>query len=123
MTNQWQNWDGQNITKRLTTAGNLALLDAAELLLDLSQDVVPVDEEPLFKSGAVDSDGPEAVVSYDTPYAVKQHEDLTLNHPKADMGQGGKYLEGPLNDNSRRLLEAVRDTLISQTGLDWKLTT
>ena len=34
-------------------------------------------------------------VSYDTPYAVRQHEDLTLRH---DAGRKAKYLEDPMNE-------------------------
>jgi len=34
-------------------------------------------------------------VSYNTPYAVYQHEDLTLHHEK---GRKAKYLEDVIND-------------------------
>ena len=35
-----------------------------------------------------------AAVSYDTPYAIRQHEDLSYKH---DAGRKAKYLEDPLN--------------------------
>jgi hypothetical protein len=117
----WKGWSGDQVARAIRSAGGLGLADAADQLLDLSKEVVPVDQEDLIMSGATDVDpaAMEAVVSYDTPYAVRQHEDTALNHPKADLGQGAKYLEKPLADNQQALLETIRDTLDSQTGLKW----
>ena len=50
----------------------------------------------LERSGvaSVDAGALRAAVSYDTPYAVYQHEGLDFAHPN---GRRSKYLEGPLN--------------------------
>ncbi|WP_086765337.1 minor capsid protein [Streptomyces bobili] len=72
------------------------LLLAAEHVLQQAQEVVPLDEGPLQNSGTVSVDGSTltAVVSYDTPYAVRQHEELDYRHAP---GRTAKYLENPLN--------------------------
>lgn len=69
------------------------LQDAAELILAASRDLVPLEEGTLERSGRVTTDGVSRVaISYDTPYAVRQHEDLTLRHTG---GRSAKYLERP----------------------------
>lgn len=74
----------------------------AQNILGESQKLVPVDAGTLQKSGAikVDSQNLIAQISYNTPYALKQHEDATLNHPK---GGEAKYLERPFNEKSGEL--------------------
>lgn len=69
------------------------LRKAMEHLLGESRRVVPIEEGTLERSGAVAMDGLEGAVSYDGPYAVRQHEELDWRH---DPGRQAKYLEGPL---------------------------
>jgi len=68
---------------------------AAEHVLGASRALVPLEEGTLERSGHTDVDAADltAAVSYDTPYAVRQHEELTWRH--AD-GRQAKYLETPL---------------------------
>lgn len=40
-------------------------------------------------------------ITFNTPYALRQHEDLNLNHPR---GGGPKYLENPFNRNKKKIL-------------------
>jgi hypothetical protein len=72
------------------------LLLAAEHVLQVSNEVVPLDESELQRSGVASVDEPSltAMVSYDTPYAVRQHEELTWRHAP---GRTAKYLENSLN--------------------------
>lgn len=72
------------------------LLLAAEHVLQVSNEVVPLDESPLQQSGTASVDPPSltAMVSYDTPYAVRQHEELNYRHAP---GRTAKYLENSLN--------------------------
>jgi len=60
---------------------------------------VPIEEATLERSGVATVDEGEltAAVSYDTPYAVRQHEELTYRH---DAGRTAKYLEGPLTEQA-----------------------
>ena len=60
---------------------------------------VPHEEGTLERSrkSTVDPDALRGCVSYDTPYAVAQHEDLTLAH---DDGRTAKYLERAFNSET-----------------------
>ncbi|WP_218004735.1 minor capsid protein [Microtetraspora niveoalba] len=79
---------------------------AAEHLLKVSRDLVPHEEGTLERSGVASVDEGElrAAVSYDAPYAVRQHEDLTLKH---DEGRQAKYLEEPMDTERQTMLDLV----------------
>lgn len=70
------------------------LVDAAEHLLQVSRTEVPHEQGDLERSGAVTQDQAEGTVavSYDRPYAVVQHEELSYRHAP---GRKAKYLEDP----------------------------
>lgn len=82
--------------KRVTDAGKRGLLTAGEHILGVSNDQVPHEEGDLERSGAVSQDDStgRTAISYDTDYAVRQHEDMTLQH---DSGRNAKFLENALN--------------------------
>lgn len=86
------------------TRRGLAL--AGEHILGESRKLVPHEEGTLERSGAVvvHPDELAVTVSYDTPYAVRQHEDLSLKH---DDGRQAKYLEDPLNTESVTALDII----------------
>ncbi|MEV0619598.1 hypothetical protein AB0I81_40210 [Nonomuraea sp. NPDC050404] len=79
---------------------------ALEHLLGESRKIVPLEESTLSDSGvpSIDEKNLKGAVSYDTPYAVRQHEDMTLKH---DEGRSAKYLEGPLREERDTMLELV----------------
>lgn len=79
---------------------------AAEYVLGRSRVQVPIDEGTLERSGVatVDESDLTAAVSYDTPYAVRQHEELTYRH---DPGRKAKYLEDPLNESTGTVAEII----------------
>lgn len=81
-----------------------------EVILDESQKLVPVDTGVLKDSGTVQSNKREqsVTISYNTPYARKQHEDNTLNHPK---GGQAKYLERPFDEKSGEAESYIVDEL------------
>jgi threonine synthase len=74
----------------------------ANVILGESQKLVPVETGTLKNSGTVSLDKKNkiATISYNTPYARKQHEDNTLKHPR---GGQAKYLERPFNEKSDEL--------------------
>lgn len=82
----------------------------AEVILGESQQLVPVDTGLLKDSGLVSTDKKNQIVTiaYNTPYARKQHEDMTLNHPK---GGQAKYLERPFNEKSGELETYVGESI------------
>ncbi|MFM9368139.1 hypothetical protein [Streptomyces sp. Da 82-17] len=79
---------------------------AAEYVLGRSRAQVPIDEATLERSGVatVDENDLTAAVSYDTPYAVRQHEELTYRH---DPGRKAKYLEDPLNESASTVAQII----------------
>lgn len=85
---------------------------AAERLLALSAEQVPLDIGTLQGSGAVvPATDPErgAQVVYDTPYAARLHE-----HPEYDFqgGRKGKYVEDPAVENRKELGDIIRKEVL-----------
>ncbi|MEU7340545.1 hypothetical protein [Streptomyces sp. NPDC007074] len=78
----------------------------AEHLLQVSRARVPIEEGTLERSGvvSVDESSLTAAVSYDTPYAVRQHEELDYRH---DAGREAKYLEKPFREESDTITEII----------------
>jgi len=99
-------FNGAPAARAMREGAARGLLLAAEHVLQQSQEIVPLDESPLMQSGTASVDPPSltAAVSYDTPYAVKQHEDLSLRHAP---GRTGKYLERPLNASRSEVLALI----------------
>lgn len=84
--------------KRITQNGSRKGTHMAlDHLASVSKDQVPLDQGPLKNSCYVDvnEDGSQGTVSYDTPYAVLQHENTHFSHQR---GRKAKYLEDPVND-------------------------
>ena len=89
------------ITGIVRQAGLQALHETNKMLLDEANKTVPLDTGLLKDTGDVSSSYQQlkSVISYDTPYAVKVHEDPTLNF----KGQGRhKWLEKTLLENGRQ---------------------
>lgn len=75
-----------------------ALQDVGEYILEESNRVVPHEVGDLQDSGRVSVDDKVVAISYDTPYAVVQHEDMTFKH---DAGRKAKFLEDAISDASQ----------------------
>ncbi|MFI8299988.1 hypothetical protein ACIGCZ_29090 [Streptomyces nigra] len=89
-------FDASGARGELRQAAAHGLFLGAEHVLGVSNDKVPLDEAALQRSGtaSVDDGSLTAMVSYDTPYAVRQHEELDYRHAP---GREAKYLENALN--------------------------
>ena len=85
---------------------------ALDHLASVSKDEVPLDQGPLKNSCYVDvsDDGSEGTVSYDTPYAVVQHENTWYRHQR---GRKAKYLEDPCNNKAvqQEMLQLMKQAL------------
>ncbi|MEU3097213.1 hypothetical protein ABZ690_21125 [Streptomyces sp. NPDC006967] len=92
-------WNGQAADRATRQGAVRGLRIGLEHLLQVSRDRVPIEEGTLERSGTVtvDEANLEGAVSFDTLYAVRQHEDMDLQH---DAGRTAKYLEGPLDEES-----------------------
>ncbi|MGE9695917.1 hypothetical protein ACQKFA_19370 [Streptomyces sp. CH6] len=99
-------WNGARALGAMQAGAVLGVRLAAEHVLTISRARVPIEEGTLERSGtaSVDEAGPVAAVSYDTPYAVRVHEDLTARH---DPGRGAKYLEAVVDEEGERALAII----------------
>jgi len=100
----------QNQIKHYETVGEEGIQEAAELLLQLSQPLVPIDTGALQASGSIVPDGKTVrYVTYEArseegyDYAPIQHEVLDFHH---EIGQA-KYLEQPFKENMEVFLEII----------------
>jgi hypothetical protein len=84
----------QQIERAGRAGAGRGLFLAGEHLLGEARDLAPHEEGDLARSGETSQSGLRVAVSFDTPYAVVQHEDMTLRH---DEGRTAKYLEKPMN--------------------------
>lgn len=82
---------------------------AAEHILGIAQDIVPIEEGVLASTlrVTVSDGGLRAAVSADTVYARRQHEELTWKHKP---GRQAKYIETPMiteRDMCLKIMAAV----------------
>lgn len=91
-------------SEQVRKAAAVALGDAAEFLLEQANRTIPHEEGTLERSGvaSVDEKALRAAVSYDTPYAVRQHEDTRLRH---DEGRRAKWLEATFKEKAAKVGE------------------
>lgn len=98
-------WQGRRLwTDRGRRAASRGLRLALEHILAESKKIVPLEEGTLERSGRVDVDGLDGAISFDTVYAVRQHEELTWKHLP---GRQAKYLEVPMMRERDRALEIM----------------
>lgn len=92
-------WEGRAWLERTKVAARDGVQKALEHTLGESNKVVPHDEGILERSGKVlmAPTGPQGAIVYDTPYAVRQHEEMTWKHAP---GRKAKYLEDAMNANT-----------------------
>ena len=99
-----------HLTAQLRTSANRALVETAEDALSEANDRVPYEEGHLARSGEVTAfpEQLKVAITYDTDYAVKQHEDPTLHHPR----QGEHHwLENTVEQNSQRYFAHIADSI------------
>ena len=123
-------WRIKEAVKTAEEAGLKALRTGAEAILTEAIDETPIDTGTLRRSGTVTVGalpdgaqvyeaaesgsnmkdafpGPEGkekavYISFNTPYARRQHEELGYQHPR---GGKAKYLEDPFNRNKKKVLK------------------
>ncbi len=100
------------------SGGYRALKDIADIIGDAAQLAAPKDTEELANSMLVNGNygSLEVSISFDTGnrYGIRQHEDLSLNHPH---GGQAKYLEAPFYELGASLLnQAIADEIRKELG-------
>lgn len=102
-------WHGQRLwTSRGRRLASEGLQRALEHGLSVSNQRIPLEEGTLERTGRVSVDGLNGVISYDTVYAVRQHEELTWRHLP---GRRAKYLESTMNDEREVMLQLIAVSL------------
>jgi hypothetical protein len=92
-------FDGKAASRRARRAVALGLNKWLDKVAAQSQVEVPKDQLPLARSMQTypaDAGKLAVGISYDTEYALRQHEELSYRHPTP--GTKAKYLEDPIND-------------------------
>jgi hypothetical protein len=97
-------WNGPKVAAAVQEGAERGVELGVEHLLQESRAVVPHEEGTLERSGTATTDGLQGAVSFDTPYAVRQHEDLTQKH---NEGRQAKYLEEPLEAEAETIQEII----------------
>ena len=92
-------WKGELLKHATNQAAINGLHDAAEHILAESKKQTPYDEGTLENSALIETsqNGLAVVISYNTPYAAKQHEELGYHHPRKGKA---KYLEDPIREEA-----------------------
>ena len=94
-------WHGEELKRAMRRAAARGIYLWAERVLEESRRIVPHNEGTLERAGTIVPASPSALtlsrqVVYDTPYAARQHEDLTYRHAP---GRSAKYLELPVAES------------------------
>lgn len=98
-------WQGSRLwTSRGRRLASEGLQRALEHTLGKAKAIVPLEEGTLERSGRVDVDGLNGAISFDTIYAVVQHESLDFKHLP---GRSAKYLEIPMNSEREVMLRLM----------------
>lgn len=99
---------------QLLEATPQALNAGSEYLLSEANLSVPHEDGTLERSGQASNDGrTRAAVSYDTPYAVRQHEDMSLRHD----GKGqAKWLENAMSRSAKTVGQIIATALRKGSG-------
>lgn len=103
--NATMSWEGSRLwTNRGRRLASEGLQRALEHTLGEANKLVPLDEGPLMQSGKVTVDGLNGTITYDTVYAVIQHENMEYKHAP---GRQAKYLEQPMNTERDTMLQIM----------------
>lgn len=85
------------------------LLVGGEHVLGVSNAQAPIEDGDMIRTGAVSQDGAtkRTAISYDTPYAPRQHEDMSLQH---DAGRNAKFLERAMMSERDKVIQIIATT-------------
>lgn len=104
-------WKGDEAQKKKVEAVQRGVYKWGEIVLERATRIVPLEEGTLMRSGTVHEPEPgklSVAITYDTPYAVVQHENLSYHH---DPGRQAKYLETPINETQDLGMKIVGDEM------------
>jgi len=103
-----QHWYTAETMGRVYGMSKSALIAAAGEILRVANKTVPFKEGMLAGSGAVDADDMKATISYDTPYAVRLHQNPQYQF---SFGRRGKWLELAFDEAGNDALVILAETM------------
>jgi hypothetical protein len=95
--------DLERVAKAAVTTAPTAAAKGMEHVRGVAAPLTPEETGRLVGSATVTVNGDEATITYDGPYARRQHEELTWRHEK---GQA-KYLEQPMHTEKPVVMQIV----------------
>lgn len=103
-------WEGRAWLARTRAAAAKGVELGLEHVLAEAKKIVPLEEGTLERSGKVTIDPAtlNGVITFETPYAVVQHERLDYKHAP---GRQAKYLETPMNTQREQVLAITAATI------------
>lgn len=103
-------WNDILANRAADEGGKDGLINAAEAILEASNQIVPYEQGELTGSGGVDFDfgAKLASVYYDTVYAARLHQNPKFNFQN---GRRGKYLATAFRQGQKRVLTSIGDGL------------
>ena len=105
--------DLSKVVDATSSGASKGVRNAVEFLLTEANKNVPHDEGTLERSGQATVSGTRGAVSYDTPYAVRQHEDMSLHHD----GKGrSKWLEVTMSQEADKVGQIIATAIRTELG-------
>lgn len=112
MSKSWELKVDKTIAKTVHAAAARGIAIAGEHVLGEANKTVPIEEGTpgLLGSGTVSTDPAnlKAAVTYDTPYAKRQHEEMSYRH---DEGRRAKWLELTMAEESGAVQKIIAATI------------
>ena len=105
-------WKGPAVSSAVRSKALQALVEGANIILDGSNQIAPIDEGTLIASGDVtlDEGSATATISYSAPYALIQHERGDFKHRN---GRKSKFLETSYKENLSRVQQHIASAIKS----------
>jgi len=97
-------WNADALLAQFEAAAEIGVFKASEVLLEQAAALAPHEEGILETSGTATADGLKGRVAFNTPYALRQHEEVGWRHAN---GRTAKYLERPANGFTEEFTEIV----------------
>lgn len=111
-------WYGEQIKKNVQRAMAKGLFVAGEVLLDEANTQVPYMDHILEASGESNTDGKQCIVSYETPYAERLHENPRDEDKPFNFMHGRKshWLSDAITEQEPVLIEIMARAARGELG-------
>lgn len=104
-------WNDSKAIKLMNEALTSGIKDACEYILQETNKIAPINEGTLIRSGNIDVEStpkPKGSIYYDTPYAIRLHENPQYNFQN---NREGKYLENTIKNEKNAVQNFLKRKL------------